>query len=124
MQNSPPVTKPFWPALTGLVFLLAGAGLTWGGIRLGTLGGSWYYAITGIAFLLTGVLSILRRPATLWLYALVLLGTVVWALLEVGFDFWSLEPRLFVPFLLGLWLLAPWVRRNLGAACRSLPALR
>jgi quinoprotein glucose dehydrogenase len=51
----------------------------------------------------------------------VLLGTVIWALLEVGFDFWSLEPRLFVPFVLGLWLLAPWVRRNLGAACRSLP---
>ena len=30
MQNSPPVTKPFWPVLTGLIFLIAGAGLTWG----------------------------------------------------------------------------------------------
>ena len=122
MQNSPPVTKPFWPVLTGLIFLIAGAGLVWGGAKLASLGGSGYYLVIGIAFLLTGVLSILRRKATLWLYALVLLGTVVWALLEVGFDFWSLEPRLFVPFLLGLWLLAPWVRRNLGAACRSLPA--
>lgn len=110
-----PTGKLAWPFITGIVFLLMGAGLIYGGVRLASLGGSPYYLVSGIAFVAVGLLSIMRRVHALWVYALFLLTTVIWSLAEVGFDFWSLEPRLLVPLFLGIWLVMPWVRRNLAA---------
>ena len=48
----------------------------------------------------TGVLLALGRTLALWLYALVLLGGTVWALVEVRLDGWPLLPRLDVWFVL------------------------
>src|SRR5690606_23519212 len=70
--------------------------------------------ITGIAFLLTALLLYLRKPLALGLYALVVLGSLGWAIWEVGFDWWQLGPRGGLIILLGLWLLTPWIRRPLG----------
>jgi quinoprotein glucose dehydrogenase len=47
------------------------------------------------------------------LYALVLFASTVWALWEVGLDWWQLVPRLAMLFALGIVLLLPWVRRPL-----------
>ncbi|MBB4003307.1 PQQ-binding-like beta-propeller repeat protein [Aurantimonas endophytica] len=93
---------------------LIGLALTGGGIWLLTLGGSWYYLVCGIAFLATAALVFLRRPEALIVFALVVVGTLIWALYEVGFDWWPLAARGGLVFLLGLLLLTPWVTRRLG----------
>jgi quinoprotein glucose dehydrogenase len=101
------------PRITGIVYALIGLALAGGGAWLASLGGSLYYIIAGIGIILTGVLLIAGRRAALWLYAAVLIGTLIWAVSEVGFDWWPLAARGDVVFPLGLWLLTPWVTRGL-----------
>jgi quinoprotein glucose dehydrogenase len=107
----PVFSRPF---ISAIVFVLVGLALAIGGVWLVALGGSFYYLIAGLAVAATGVLLWRRQTAALWLYGLVLLATVAWALGEVGLNGWGLEPRLVAPTILGLWLLLPWVRRPLG----------
>jgi quinoprotein glucose dehydrogenase len=109
---------------TGVVLILLGLVLAIGGIWLIALGGSWYYLLAGVGVAATGVLLALGRTLALWLYALVLLGSTVWALVEVRLDGWQLLPRLDVWFILALWLWLPFVNRRLGpidAARRAVP---
>ena len=100
--------------LTALVFALIGLALGGGGLWLILLGGSWYYLLAGIGFLITAYLLWRRRAAALGVYAAMILGTLAWAIWEVGFDWWQLGPRGGVIILLGLWLLLPAIRRRLG----------
>ena len=95
---------------------LLGLSLVAGGAWLIVLGGSWYYLVAGLALLATGILLFRRRPAALWLYAVLLLGTMAWALWEAGLDFWSLAPRGDVLAILGVVLVLPWVVRRLGSS--------
>lgn len=99
------------PSLLGLVILIMGLALLAGGIKLLTLGGSLYYLLAGIGFIVTGVLLIMARRTALGLYALVLFASTVWALWEVGLDWWQLVPRLALLFALGIVMLLPWFRR-------------
>lgn len=101
------------PTITGIIFLIVGAALCAGGIWLTVLGGSPYYLIAGLGVAATGSLLIAGRAEALWLYTAVLLGTVIWAIAEVGFVGWQLEPRLVAPIILGLWLVLPWITRKL-----------
>nr|BFE94548.1 hypothetical protein GCM10020185_50840 [Pseudomonas brassicacearum subsp. brassicacearum] len=75
-----------------------------------------YYLLAGIGLALTGVLLIMARRAALGLYALVLFASTVWALWEVGLDWWQLVPRLAMLFALGIVMLLPWFRRPLLTA--------
>src|SRR5579872_3317240 len=100
--------------VTGIVYALVGLMLAGAGAWLAALGGSLYYLIAGLGILITGVLLTVRRRAALWVYAAVLVGTLAWAVSEVGFDWWPLAARGDVVFPLGLWLLTPWIVRNLG----------
>ncbi len=101
-------TRPMlW--VTGGVFFLVGVLLAIGGVWLAALGGSLYYAVAAAGFILTAILVIFRRPAALFVYALVVIGSIVWAYYEVGLDWWALAPRGDIVVLLGLWLLMPWV---------------
>lgn len=88
--------------ILGVVLLLLGIVVTVGGIRLATLGGSWYYVVAGVLMLTSGVLYILRRPVASVVYFLLLLGTAVWAVAEAGFSFWGLVPRLSALVVLGV----------------------
>jgi len=99
---------------TGVVYALIGLALACGGAWLAALGGSSYYVLAGIGILVTGALLVAGRRSALWVYAAVLIGTLVWAVGEVGFDWWPLAARGDVVFPLALWLLAPWVTRHLG----------
>ncbi|MGX6999693.1 glucose/quinate/shikimate family membrane-bound PQQ-dependent dehydrogenase [Caballeronia sp. KNU42] len=85
-------------ALTGLYLLIGGAWLL-------SLGGSAYYVVTGVVLLGVSWLLYRRNPAALVLYALVLVGTAIWALWESGPDFWALAPRSGVLVIFGVWLL-------------------
>jgi quinoprotein glucose dehydrogenase len=107
---------PMLLTLTAVLFAIIGVVLTGGGGWLLSLGGSPYYLITGLAFLLTAYLLLRRSSAALWLYALIILGSLGWAVWEVGFDWWQLGPRGGIIVLLGLWLMLPAIRRPLGIA--------
>lgn len=105
----------FPPALAfpAVIFIIIGIALAGGGVPLVILGGSWYYVITGVTIALTGVLLYIRRRSALWLFALVLFGSTIWAIAEARFDFLQLLPRLWVWLLLALWLLWPTVAGKL-----------
>ena len=92
-------------AIFGLVLLI-------GGIYLAVLGGSWYYIIAGIFFIVTAVLLQKLKGSALTVYAVLVLGTVVWGLWEVGSDFFALAPRLDILGVFGLLLLIPAVTRG------------
>ena len=101
------------PRLLGVLLLIMGLALLAGGVKLSMLGGSLYYLLAGIGITLTGVLLLATRRAALGLYALVLFASTVWALWEVGLDWWQLVPRLALLFALGIVMLLPWFRRPL-----------
>src|ERR1700733_12376231 len=109
LQGVRPVLK-----ITGFVYALIGVALGGGGVWLVVLGGSAYYLVAGLGILVTGILLAAARWPALWIYAAVLIGTLIWAVTEVGFDWWPLAARGDVIFPLGIWLLTPWITRNLG----------
>lgn len=114
MSTDGALSRTRWlPRLLGVLLLLMGLALLAGGIKLSQLGGSLYYLIAGIGFALSGVLLLALRRIALGLYGLVLLGSTLWALWEVGLDWWQLVPRLSLWFALGVVLLLPWARRPL-----------
>ena len=104
--------------LTAVVVSIMGVALLAGGVWLAALGGSLYYLIAGVTLLVTGWLLAIRRAAAIWLYAALLLGTMVWAIWEVGLDFWSLAPRGDVLVPLGVWLLFPFIASHRWRAAR------
>src|SRR3546814_3474212 len=98
--------------VTAVILLALALALVGGGAWLIALGGSWYYLVAGLAFAATGLLLLRGRPQARLVYALLLLGTLAWALWEVGPDWWPLGTRGGLPVLLGLWLLTPWTTRQ------------
>ncbi|MBX4931980.1 glucose/quinate/shikimate family membrane-bound PQQ-dependent dehydrogenase [Rhizobium bangladeshense] len=100
--------------VTFILFIIIGLALGGGGLWLVTLGGSVFYLFAGLMFLVTAGLLLMRKAAALWVYAVLVVAALAWAVWEVGFDWWQLGPRGEVIILLGLWLLTPWIRRPLG----------
>jgi quinoprotein glucose dehydrogenase len=98
-------------ALVGLSGLL----LTIGGVRLASLGGSLYYAIAGIALLACALLLLRRSALALYVMAALIVATLIWAVIEIGLDWWQMAPRGDVLFILGVLMLLPWVGRALFA---------
>lgn len=104
MKDTPRASRASTFILVGLgvIIALLGLLLAAGGIRLAGLGGSLYFLIGGLAMAVAGVLIARRKPAGAWLYALFLLGTLAWALADVGLVFWPLFSRLFMFAAIGL----------------------
>src|SRR5690242_9140781 len=97
------------PVATGVIYCVIGLALAAGGLWLAILGGSLYYVIAGLGILVTGALLVAGRPSALCIYGAVLIGTLIWAIVEIGFDWWPLAARGDVVFPLGLCLLTPWI---------------
>lgn len=115
-------------ALEGNVFALWGAILLVGvsglwlfafGVYLALLGGSWYYAIAGVALLGSASLLLRRRPAGIFLYGTVVLVTLAWSIAETGLYGWALVPRMVFLVVIGWLLMSPWVY-NACVARRSM----
>lgn len=105
MSTQPPTEKKggaLLPVLFGIVMVIVGLPLLVGGVQLIGLGGSWYYALAGLGVMASGVLFAMRRRAGLWLYGLVFVATIAWALWESGLSFWPLVPRLVAPTVLAI----------------------
>ncbi|HSU22401.1 MAG TPA: glucose/quinate/shikimate family membrane-bound PQQ-dependent dehydrogenase [Variovorax sp.] len=113
MPNPPPRRRV--PTFLGLLLVLMGLGVAAAGAWLIALSGSWYYLPAGLALLASGVLLWRRAVAAYWLYALLVLATLAWALWETGLDWWPLAARGDVVFVCGLLLLTPWVTRAFEA---------
>ena len=103
-------------AMTKLVVvILLGVGvvLIIGGAQLALLGGSLYYVASGIALIVSSWWIWQRRTAGCWLYCCFAAATLIWAIVESGFDLWALLPRVTVPMALLLGFFLTPVRRDL-----------
>src|SRR5206468_7798054 len=104
-----PAARVIVAALIGLV----GLWLFGFGGYLALLGGSFYHVLAGAALLASAILLLLGKAEALVIYAALIVITIIWAMWEVGLDFWQLAPRGDVLVLLGVLLLLPWVTRGM-----------
>ncbi|MCF4998598.1 membrane-bound PQQ-dependent dehydrogenase, glucose/quinate/shikimate family [Pseudomonas syringae] len=120
MKQAQPISRAssFILIALGIVIALLGLALGAGGVKLATLGGSWYFLIGGLLMVVSGVLIARRRTAGAWVFAAFLIGTAIWALLDVGLEFWPLFSRLFMFGAVGLavTLVYPLLKRAGGEA--------
>lgn len=113
----------------GLIIALLGLALAAGGIRLVSLGGSWYFLVGGLAMALSGLLITLRKPVGAWLFAAFLIGIALWAVSDTGLVFWPLFSRLFMFSAIGVVvalvypLLARSAGRNAGRGAYGIAAV-
>lgn len=109
----------------GALLLLVGLVLAVGGGKLLTLGGSPYYLLAGLACLAAGVQLLRKRRSGNWIYLAVFAATVIWALAEVGLQFWQLLPRIAGPlfFAIVCAALLGWTRKQGGDAPKGRPLL-
>ena len=82
-----------YTATIGFIVLLLGLVLGAGGVWLMSLGGSWYYAIAGLGLIVSGYMLLRQKIVGVGLYFLIWIGTLLWAVWEVGFQLWPLVPR-------------------------------
>ncbi|WP_313465240.1 glucose/quinate/shikimate family membrane-bound PQQ-dependent dehydrogenase [Pseudomonas nitroreducens] len=113
----------------GVIIALLGLALATGGVRLVSLGGSWYFLIGGLAMAISGLLIALRKPAGARLFAVFLVATGVWAVADTGLTFWPLFSRLFMFSAIGVVvalvypLLARSAGRNAGRGAYGIAAV-
>jgi len=86
--------------LYAIVLGLIGLAVAGGGAWLISLGGSFYYLIAGLAYVVAAFLLLRGRASGGLLVALVAILTVPWALWEAGVEFWPLFARLMAPLAL------------------------
>ncbi|MGE0241645.1 MAG: PQQ-binding-like beta-propeller repeat protein, partial [Parvibaculaceae bacterium] len=99
--------------LLSIVLVVIGLLLAGGGLWLILLGGSWYYLLAGLGFLVAGVAFHRRHAAALFVFAVVTIGSLAWAILEAGLDWWSLAPRGGLIVAIGvLMVVAAWFGRG------------
>lgn len=88
--------KKFYLWLVATILLISGLFLTINGVRLVAVGGSWYFLLMGLVQIVSSFLLFKQNTKGAWLYALAYALTIVWALYEVGLQFWPLFSRLMV----------------------------
>jgi quinate dehydrogenase (quinone) len=79
-----------------LVGLMTIIGLAVGGLglKLATVGGSWYFMIMGVVMVISAILISPTASAALC-YAIAFIASIFWAVGDAGWDFWPLFSRLF-----------------------------
>ena len=101
------------PYVTGAIIAALGTAMLWPGLQLLLVGGTAYYLVAGVLMLASGVDLIRGATRGFYTFAVLLLLTLIWAVSEVGSDFWSLGSRIWIVGLLSLWLCTPRIRRKL-----------
>ena len=97
------------------IFLgIVGVYLTYYGVQLLMLGGSFAYALSGVALLASAFFVIRRSALGGIIYAGIVGLWVVLSLIEGGLDFLALLPRLAAWIVVGLWFLSPWYHTAMG----------
>lgn len=98
--------RSIYVLVVATVVSLIGIVLSVGGGWLAALGGSWYYLIAGISLVISSVLLFMHRRGGVFLYAVIIVATAVWAFAEAGLDGWALVPRLVAPLVLFAFVIA------------------
>lgn len=100
-----------------VVVALLGLLLAGGGIRLISLGGSWFYLIAGLAMVAIGVCAFRKQAPALWIALGLLVLSLLWAFWEVGTDFWQLVPRVvtFLVIAIAVSAISPLLTRKSGS---------
>ena len=98
--SAPASRWPVWVAALGV--LVFGLLFVAGGGYLATLGGSLYFLLAGLGMIAASVLMFKQRLWGAWLFAAVMVASIVWALLDAGWVFWPLVSRLFALAVLSL----------------------
>jgi len=80
-----------------LIGLMALIGLAIGalGAKLASVGGTWFFALMGLAMVVSAILIARHRRGGIVLYALAFIVAIVWSISDAGWDFWPLFSRLF-----------------------------
>ena len=108
------------PRISFIFLALFGLALLIGGAKLLAVGGSWWYACSGVVLVSSAILLWKGNRWGSWLYGLMLAYSSAWSLWEVGPNGWALVPRLLVLAVFGLWLLTPLAQRGLDSGPRPL----
>jgi quinoprotein glucose dehydrogenase len=109
-------------AIAWSVAIIGGLFAVAGGV-LASLGGSPYYLVAGIAMVVSGALLGRHAPFGRLLFGGIWVGTLIWAVWEVGFDGLQLVPRLVAPtVLLVLVLVTGWRARSWRSPAHAVPA--
>jgi membrane-bound PQQ-dependent dehydrogenase (glucose/quinate/shikimate family) len=93
---------------------IVGLYLLWYGAQLLMLGGSFAYALSGVALLATVYFLVMRNPLAALIYTGIVVFWVLWSILEAGLDLVALLPRLAAWLVVGLWFLSPWYSAAMG----------
>ncbi|WP_226626673.1 membrane-bound PQQ-dependent dehydrogenase, glucose/quinate/shikimate family [Alloyangia pacifica] len=88
--------------------LLTGAALLYLGARLALAGGSVYYILAALATLAIGVLILRKSALAVWLLFALSLVTLIWGLVETGWNGWAMIPRFDWLIVMGLFMAALW----------------
>lgn len=83
-----------------------------GGAQLALLGGSFYYLVAGLTIAICAWLTYKNDRRAMWLYGLMLIGTLLWTLAETGLNPWQLQVRMVAPLVLGIWVFWPYLRQH------------
>ncbi|RQW63198.1 glucose/quinate/shikimate family membrane-bound PQQ-dependent dehydrogenase [Vibrio viridaestus] len=103
-----PTLLTLWYYVFSILLLFTGGYFVIGGVELISLGGSWYFLLSGIIFLLSAITLFRKKSISISLLILAFIYSVVWALYDAGFEFWPLESRLMVPAGLMLFGFLSW----------------
>ena len=101
-------------ALAWIVAMLGGFFVVAGGVLMAD-GGSPYYFVTGLAMIASGALMGRGNPAGRGVFLAIWVGTLIWAVWEVGFDWLQLVPRVVAPTVLLVLVLLTGLRRGHGS---------
>lgn len=104
--------------IISFIILLMGLYLTILGAWLIFSGGSLYYFIAGIISLISSGLLWRAKFSGVWLYFVMLLGTIGWSLWEKGTNFWGFFPRTFVLFVMAslIFIFFPYAKQSIERA--------
>ncbi|WP_321798149.1 glucose/quinate/shikimate family membrane-bound PQQ-dependent dehydrogenase [Caballeronia sp. J97] len=83
--------------LLGLALLATGLFFVAGGAKLALLHGSPYFVIAGAVIVVSAVQFMRAKSSAVLLFGAAFIGTLIWAPLDAGFDFWPLVSRLMLP---------------------------
>ncbi len=92
--SAPSAIAKIWLIVLGVVLVAAGLFFAIGGAKLVSLGGSWYFLISGVLIVIAGALVAFRKASGALLFGLVTIGTAIWAVYDAGLDYWPLNSRL------------------------------
>ncbi|MBF7687339.1 membrane-bound PQQ-dependent dehydrogenase, glucose/quinate/shikimate family [Acinetobacter rathckeae] len=98
-----------------VIVILIALPLLFGGIYLSTLGGSWYYLLSGLALVVSGLLLFKDKLIGAHIFGVFFVATIAWTIYETGSRFWGWIPRLalFAVLAFFLTLLLPYIGQGI-----------